>query len=131
MEVRESGSPLLPKAASDFRDYEHARPGVEEFYRLNHTHQTLAFVLAKKKEYQSLSRRTMTVWEALEFLNTLVDWGIIGAGLIAAALVLIVWAAIRTWGAVRGTPRDLGENKRSNKFALLIGAAFGLLAICF
>ena len=73
MEGRESGSPLLPKAAAEFRDYEHARPGVEEFYRLNHSHQTLAFVLAKKKEYLSLSRRTMTVWGALEFLNTLVD----------------------------------------------------------
>ena len=61
MEIRESGSPLLPKAAGDFRDYAHARPAVEEFYRLNHTHQTLAFVVAKKKEYLSLSRKTLTV----------------------------------------------------------------------
>ncbi len=56
-----------------FRDYEHARPRVEEFYELNHTRQTLAFVIDKKREYLSLDRKTMTVWQALDFLNTLVD----------------------------------------------------------
>jgi len=66
-----------------------------------------------------------------DFLNALVDWGVAGGALIAAALVLIAWGGIRTWRAVRGTPRDLGENKRSNKFALVIGAAIGLLAIFF
>ena len=61
-----------PKEA--FRDYRaEARPSVKEFYRLNHRYQTLAFVLAKKREYLSLDRRQMGVWEAMEFLNTLVD----------------------------------------------------------
>ena len=33
----------------EFRNYESSsRPSVREFYRLNHRHQTLAFVLAKK-----------------------------------------------------------------------------------
>ena len=73
MEARESGSPLLGKPAEQFRDYEHARPRVEEFYALNHTHQTVDFVLGKKREYLSLQRKPMTVWEALDFLNTLVD----------------------------------------------------------
>ncbi|MEP6918050.1 MAG: inositol oxygenase family protein [Acidobacteriota bacterium] len=73
MQVRESGSPLLPKPVEKFRDYEHARPKVEEFYALNHTHQTLDFVLAKKQDYLALNRKRMTVFEALEFLNTLVD----------------------------------------------------------
>ena len=37
------------KPAEMFRDYRaEARPCVKEFYRLNHAHQTLAFVLAKK-----------------------------------------------------------------------------------
>ena len=56
-----------------FRDYGNARPRVEEFYESNHTRQTLAFVIDKKREYLSLDRKTMTVWEALDFLNTLVD----------------------------------------------------------
>ena len=62
------------KKTEQFRDYEtNARPTVREFYRLNHLHQTHEFVLAKKKEFLSLSRRTMGIWEAMEYLNTLVD----------------------------------------------------------
>lgn len=73
MDVRESANAALGKPADRFRDYEHAQPRVAEFYRLNHANQTVAFVRGKKQEYLSLDRRTMTVWEALEFLNTLVD----------------------------------------------------------
>jgi inositol oxygenase len=62
------------KPDSGFRDYRaNVRPGVAEFYRLNHTHQTLAFVLEKKRQYLSRSRRQMGIWEAMEYLNTLVD----------------------------------------------------------
>src|SRR5436190_10147324 len=62
------------KAKEQFRNYEAgARPSVREFYRLNHRHQTYDFVQAKKKDFLSLSRRTMGVWEAMEYLNTLVD----------------------------------------------------------
>ena len=62
------------KSREAFRDYRaEARPGVKEFYRLNHRHQTLDFVLEKKREYLPLERRQMGVWEAMEFLNTLVD----------------------------------------------------------
>jgi inositol oxygenase len=62
------------KEASGFRDYAaEARPSVKEFYRLNHRYQTLDFVRAKRAEYLPLARRRMGVWEALEFLNTLVD----------------------------------------------------------
>lgn len=62
------------KTKEQFRNYEaNARPSVREFYRQNHTHQTYDFVQAKKKEYLSRSRRQMSIWEAMEFLNTLVD----------------------------------------------------------
>lgn len=57
-----------------FRDYDaDARPGVREFYRLNHRYQTLEFAEAKRAEYLPLAKRSMTVWEALEYLNTLID----------------------------------------------------------
>jgi len=46
---------------------------VREFYRLNHLHQTHDFVLAKKVEFLSFTRQRMTPWEALTYLNTLVD----------------------------------------------------------
>src|SRR5882762_2298340 len=62
------------KKKEEFRNYEtDARPSVREFYRLNHRYQTYDFGQAKRKEYLSLNRRQMSVWEALEYLNTLVD----------------------------------------------------------
>src|SRR6266480_7119066 len=62
------------KKKEQFRNYEaDARPTVREFYRLNHTNQTYEFVQAKRKEFLSLNRRQMSVWEALEYLNTLID----------------------------------------------------------
>ena len=57
----------------DFRDYSNTTPGVREFYRLNHTHQTREFARAKRSEYSGLTRTKMGIWEALEYLNTLVD----------------------------------------------------------
>lgn len=57
-----------------FRDYAaEVRPSVREFYRLNHTHQTLDFVKAKKRQYLARKKRRMGVWQAMEYLNTLVD----------------------------------------------------------
>src|SRR4051812_46158213 len=65
---RESSAVPEGKDPSEFRDYRSAvRPEVREFYRLNHTHQSLALVLEKKKEYLGLSRRRMGIWEAMEF----------------------------------------------------------------
>jgi inositol oxygenase len=62
------------KSETEFRQYDaQANPGVAEFYRLNHTHQTLDYVLGKEKEYFGLKKGKKTVWEAAEFLNTLVD----------------------------------------------------------
>lgn len=62
------------KPVEAFRNYEApARSTVREFYRLNHTHQTCDFVLAKEQQYKPLNQREMSIWEAMEFLNTLVD----------------------------------------------------------
>jgi inositol oxygenase len=61
-------------AKSSFRDYSTSvRPAVREFYRLNHRHQTLDFVHAKKRQYLGKNHHKMSVWEAMEFLDTLVD----------------------------------------------------------
>jgi inositol oxygenase len=62
------------KSETEFRQYDaQANPGVAEFYRLNHEHQTMDYVLRKEKEYFGLKKGKKTVWEAAEFLNTLVD----------------------------------------------------------
>ena len=62
------------KRAEQFRDYKaEARACVKEFYRLNHTLQTLETVQGKKRQYLTLDRAEMGVWEAMEHLNALVD----------------------------------------------------------
>ena len=62
------------KSKEEFRQYDAgAKPGVAEFYRLNHNHQTVDYVLGKEKQYFGLQKGRKTVWEAAEFLNTLVD----------------------------------------------------------
>lgn len=62
------------KQPEEFRNYEAtARPSVREFYRLNHRHQTYEFAQARRREYLALNRRKMSIWQAAEFLNTLVD----------------------------------------------------------
>lgn len=62
------------KKKEQFRNYEaDARPTVREFYRLNHRYQTHDFVRQKRNEFLKLNRKQMGVWEALEFLNQLVD----------------------------------------------------------
>jgi inositol oxygenase len=63
-----------PKAKQEFRDYRaEARPSVKEFYRLNHSNQSVDFVQSRKHRFLRLNRERMTIWEAMEFLNTLVD----------------------------------------------------------
>jgi inositol oxygenase len=114
METRDSGSPLIAKPADQFRDYEHADARVEQFYALNHTHQTLSFVLGKKREYLSLDRREMTVWEALDFLNTLVDDSDPDIDFTQIEHALQTAEAIRAgnqprWFIVTGLVHDLGK----------------------
>jgi inositol oxygenase len=114
MEAREAEGSRLSKPAAQFRDYENAQPRVAEFYRLNHRHQTLDFVLAKKREYLSLNRRTMTVWEALEFLDTLVDDSDPDVDFTQIEHALQTAEAIRAsngprWFIVTGLVHDLGK----------------------
>ena len=62
------------KKVEEYRNYEKpARDTVKEFYRLNHTYQTYDFVREKQKEYLQFNKKEMTVWEAFDFLNQLVD----------------------------------------------------------
>jgi len=75
------GSGRKPFLATDpnknpegFRDYRaEARPTVKEFYRLHHTNQSRSFVHSKQDEFGNRQRASMGVWEAMEYLNALVD----------------------------------------------------------
>jgi inositol oxygenase len=87
---------------------------VREFYRLNHTHQTREFVRRKKRQYLTLDRRRMGIWEALEYLNTLVDDSDPDTDLSQIEHCLQTAEAIRAdgrprWFILAGLIHDLGK----------------------
>ena len=103
------------KSESDFRQYDaNANPGVAEFYRLNHQYQSVDYVLEKEKEYFSLKRGKKSVWEAAEFLNTLVDDSDPDTDLTQLEHLLQTSEAIRRdghprWMVLVGFVHDLGK----------------------
>jgi inositol oxygenase len=46
---------------------------VKEFYRINHINQTYDFACQKEDEFLKFDKKEMSLWEAVDFLNTLVD----------------------------------------------------------
>jgi inositol oxygenase len=100
---------------SSFRDYgTSVRPSVREFYRLNHRFQTLDFVREKKRQFLGLNRRLMGIWEAMEFLNTLVDDSDPDTNLTQIQHLMQTAEAIRAdghprWFILTGLIHDLGK----------------------
>jgi inositol oxygenase len=103
------------KAAEDYRNYDNpARETVREFYRQNHRHQTLDFVQEKRNEFLGLNRRRMSVFEALDFLNTLIDDSDPDIELDQLQHLLQTSEAIRAnghedWFVLTGLVHDLGK----------------------
>lgn len=103
------------KKEEQFRDYRaEARASVKEFYRLNHTYQTVDFVRAKRAEFLSLAKNRMGIWEALEYLNTLVDDSDPDTDLAQIEHCLQTSEAIRRdghpdWFILTGLIHDLGK----------------------
>nr|WP_246581607.1 inositol oxygenase [Echinicola shivajiensis] len=67
--------PNEDKSKEEYRNYEDGtrQETVREFYRLNHQYQTLDFVKEKEEEFLKFDKKEMGFWEAVDFLNTLVD----------------------------------------------------------
>lgn len=61
------------KDKSRFRQYESACERVKSFYREQHAKQTVSFNLRARARYHAGPRARMTVWQAMEQLNSLVD----------------------------------------------------------
>jgi inositol oxygenase len=103
------------KPREDYRDYDNpARDTVRDFYRLNHRHQTYDFVRGKKQQFLRLQRRQMTVLEALDFLDTLVDDSDPDISLSQSEHLLQTAEAIRAdghedWFVLTGLIHDLGK----------------------
>ncbi|WP_411031858.1 inositol oxygenase family protein [Spongiimicrobium sp. 3-5] len=63
------------KEKEEFRNYVDSErvDTVKEFYRINHKNQTYDFVKKKEAEFLKFDKREMSIWDAVDFLNTLVD----------------------------------------------------------
>lgn len=103
------------KEKEAYRNYDSPeRDTVREFYRLNHTYQTYEFVQQKRKEFLSFSKREMTVWDAFEFLNQLVDDSDPDTDLSQLQHLLQTSEAIRQdghpdWMVLAGLMHDMGK----------------------
>lgn len=61
------------KDKAQFRNYEQAMDHVKAFYKEQHEKQTVAYNIAARKKYIGQIHARMTVWQAIEKLNELVD----------------------------------------------------------
>ncbi|SOE23938.1 inositol oxygenase [Spirosomataceae bacterium TFI 002] len=104
------------KAKEDYRNYDDNErlATVREFYRLNHTYQTYDFVVEKEKEYLKFDKKEMSIWDAIDFLNTLVDDSDPDTDLDQFQHLLQTSEAIRQdghpdWFVLTGLLHDLGK----------------------
>lgn len=103
------------KEQEAYRNYDNPeRDTVREFYRLNHTFQTYEFVQQKREEFLSFNKREMTVWDAFEFLNQLVDDSDPDTDLSQLQHLLQTSEAIRQdghpdWMVLAGLMHDMGK----------------------
>jgi inositol oxygenase len=103
------------KAQDDYRNYDTpARDTVREFYRQNHRFQTFDFVEEKRREFLNFGRRRMSIFDALDYLNTLVDDSDPDIELAQLQHLLQASEAIRAaghpdWFVLTGLIHDLGK----------------------
>lgn len=103
------------KNTEEYRNYDaNVKDTVREFYRLNHTYQTYDFVLGKEKEYLNFDKKQMTIWEAFDFLNQLVDDSDPDTDLDQLQHLLQTSEAIRAdghpdWMVMAGLLHDMGK----------------------
>lgn len=103
------------KAKDEFRNYDETdRESVREFYELNHRYQTFDSVRQKKDEFLRLDRKELSVWDAMEFLNTIVDDSDPDIGLSQLQHALQTAEAIRAdghpdWFVLTGFIHDMGK----------------------
>ncbi|OAX84862.1 hypothetical protein ACJ72_00764 [Emergomyces africanus] len=102
------------KDKSKFRQYETACERVKAFYREQHEKQTVAYNLKARNEFRSRIRAEMSIWEAIEKLDTLIDESDPDTSLSQIGHLLQSAEAIRRdgkprWMQLTGLIHDLGK----------------------
>ncbi|KAI1193975.1 DUF706-domain-containing protein [Nemania serpens] len=102
------------KDKAQFRQYEDACDRVKSFYKEQHTKQTVAYNLKVRNNLKFRKREEMTIWEAMEKLNTLIDESDPDTSLSQIHHLLQSAEAIRKdgkprWMQLTGLIHDLGK----------------------
>ncbi|KAI0873770.1 DUF706-domain-containing protein [Hypoxylon argillaceum] len=102
------------KDKAQFRQYEDACDRVKTFYKEQHTKQTVAYNLKVRNNLRFQKREEMTIWEAMEKLNTLIDESDPDTSLSQIQHLLQSAEAIRKdgkprWMQLTGLIHDLGK----------------------
>lgn len=102
------------KDKTQFRQYEDACDRVKNFYKEQHEKQTVAYNLRARNNFKSKTRARMTIWEAMEKLNTLIDESDPDTSLSQIEHLLQAAEAIRRdgkprWMQLTGLIHDLGK----------------------
>lgn len=103
------------KKTDEYRNYDApVRDTVKEFYRLNHTYQTYNFVQEKRNNFLKFDKKEMTIWDAFDFLNQLVDDSDPDTDLDQLQHLLQASEAIRKdghpdWMVLTGLMHDMGK----------------------
>ena len=104
----------VEKDKTQFRQYEDACDRVKNFYREQHEKQTVAYNLKARNDFRSKTRAEMTIWQAMEKLNTLIDESDPDTSLSQIEHLLQSAEAIRRdgkpqWFQLVGLVHDLGK----------------------
>lgn len=102
------------KDKAQFRQFLSASEQVKGFYREQHEKQTVAYNLKARINHKTKKKASMTVWEAMEKLNTLIDESDPDTSLSQIEHLLQTAEAIRKdgkprWMQVTGLIHDLGK----------------------
>ena len=102
------------KDKTQFRQFEDACDRVKNFYREQHEKQTVAYNLKARIAFKTKTRAEMTIWQALEKLNTLIDESDPDTQLSQIEHLLQTAEAIRRdgkprWMQLTGLIHDLGK----------------------
>ncbi|KAG6872470.1 hypothetical protein C0995_009469 [Termitomyces sp. Mi166 len=102
------------KDKQKFRNYESACDRVKNFYKEQHEKQTVEFNIQARVNFKKTTRARMSIWDAMEMLNTLIDESDPDTSLSQIEHLLQTAEAIRKdgkpeWMQVAGLVHDLGK----------------------
>ncbi|PVG01334.1 DUF706-domain-containing protein, partial [Serendipita vermifera] len=112
--VDSTESDAAPKEEKVFRDYANACERVRNFYAEQHMKQTMEYNIKAREHFHTREKVKMGVWEAIEWMNTLVDESDPDTSLSQIEHLLQTAEAIRRdgkpdWMQLVGLIHDLGK----------------------